>query len=79
LLGLLLFLQIEIKEVDGVCPSPSDTAGQVVTYLEEKGFLHEQELGFEGSKRRPEGVNGSQSKFFTGIWQLCAHILPLWQ
>jgi len=37
----LLYLQIEIKEVDGVCPSPSDMAGQVVTYLEEKGFLHE--------------------------------------
>jgi adenylylsulfate kinase len=38
---LLLYLQIEIKEVDGVCPSPSDMAEQVVTYLEEKGFLHE--------------------------------------
>uniref|UniRef100_A0A0D9X0M5 Adenylyl-sulfate kinase n=1 Tax=Leersia perrieri TaxID=77586 RepID=A0A0D9X0M5_9ORYZ len=33
--------EIEIKEVDGVCPSPSDMAGQIVTYLEEKGFLHE--------------------------------------
>nr|CAB3458386.1 unnamed protein product [Digitaria exilis] len=33
--------EIEIKEVDGACPSPSDMAGQVVTYLEEKGFLHE--------------------------------------
>ncbi|KAF0905912.1 hypothetical protein E2562_008939 [Oryza meyeriana var. granulata] len=33
--------EIEIKEVDGVCPSPSDMAGQVVTYLEERGFLHE--------------------------------------
>nr|ACN25636.1 unknown [Zea mays] len=33
--------EIEIKEIDGVCPSPSDMAGQVVTYLEEKGFLHE--------------------------------------
>jgi adenylylsulfate kinase len=33
--------EIEIKEVDGVCPSPSDMAGQVVTYLEEKGFLHD--------------------------------------
>ncbi|WVZ66445.1 hypothetical protein U9M48_015658 [Paspalum notatum var. saurae] len=33
--------EIEIKEVDGVCPSPCDMAGQVVTYLEEKGFLHE--------------------------------------
>ncbi|KAG2646333.1 adenylyl-sulfate kinase 3-like isoform X1 [Panicum virgatum] len=33
--------EIEIKEVDGVCPAPSDMVGQVVTYLEEKGFLHE--------------------------------------
>ncbi|XP_044965236.1 adenylyl-sulfate kinase 3-like [Hordeum vulgare subsp. vulgare] len=33
--------EIEIKEVDGVCPSPSDMATQVITYLEEKGFLHE--------------------------------------
>ncbi|CAN6168534.1 unnamed protein product [Urochloa humidicola] len=33
--------EIEIKEVDGVCPSPCDMAGQVVTYLEEKGFLDE--------------------------------------
>jgi hypothetical protein len=40
-LTFLLYLQIEIKEIDGVCPSPSDMAGQVVTYLEEKGFLHE--------------------------------------
>ncbi|RCV13655.1 hypothetical protein SETIT_2G363200v2 [Setaria italica] len=33
--------EIEIKEVDGVCPPLCDMAGQVVTYLEEKGFLHE--------------------------------------
>nr|ACG47301.1 adenylyl-sulfate kinase [Zea mays] len=33
--------EIEIKEVDGVCPPPAEMAGQVVTYLEEKGFLHE--------------------------------------
>ncbi|CAL5062048.1 unnamed protein product [Urochloa decumbens] len=33
--------EIEIKEVNGVCPSPCDMAGQVVTYLEEKGFLDE--------------------------------------
>ncbi|KAM0907890.1 hypothetical protein ACQ4PT_015819 [Festuca glaucescens] len=33
--------EIEIKEGDVVCPSPSDMAEQVVTYLEEKGFLHE--------------------------------------
>ncbi|MQM06387.1 hypothetical protein Taro_039210 [Colocasia esculenta] len=32
-------IQIELK--DGVCPSPSDMAGQVVSYLEENGFLHE--------------------------------------
>ncbi|KAF7015165.1 hypothetical protein CFC21_029066 [Triticum aestivum] len=33
--------EIEIKEVDGVCPSPSDMAAQVIAYLEDKGFLHE--------------------------------------
>jgi adenylylsulfate kinase len=31
--------QIEIKEDDGDCPTPKVMAGQVVTYLEEKGFL----------------------------------------
>ncbi|RVW46905.1 Adenylyl-sulfate kinase 3 [Vitis vinifera] len=30
---------IEIQQKDGVCPSPNDMAGDVVTYLEEKGFL----------------------------------------
>jgi hypothetical protein len=38
---LPLFSQIEIKEVDGVCPSPSDMARQVATYLDKNGFLHE--------------------------------------
>ncbi|PNT74888.1 hypothetical protein BRADI_1g23940v3 [Brachypodium distachyon] len=33
--------EIEIKELDGVCPSPSDMTKQVVAYLEDKGFLHE--------------------------------------
>ncbi|XP_058737744.1 adenylyl-sulfate kinase 3 [Vicia villosa] len=33
--------EIEIKEEDnGVCPTPNVMAGQVVSYLEEKGFLH---------------------------------------
>ncbi|KAJ9695646.1 hypothetical protein PVL29_010901 [Vitis rotundifolia] len=31
--------EIEIQQKDGVCPSPSDMAGEVVTYLGEKGFL----------------------------------------
>ncbi|KAJ4971630.1 hypothetical protein NE237_004729 [Protea cynaroides] len=33
--------EIEIRQMDGVCPAPSIMAGQVVTYLEDKGFLHE--------------------------------------
>ncbi|KAJ0966288.1 hypothetical protein J5N97_027426 [Dioscorea zingiberensis] len=32
--------EIEIQQQDGICPSPCVMAGQVVTYLEEKGFLH---------------------------------------
>lgn len=32
--------EIEIKPENGVCPSPCDMSGQVVGYLEEKGFLH---------------------------------------
>ncbi|KAM7250772.1 hypothetical protein ACFE04_022655 [Oxalis oulophora] len=32
--------EIELQQKDGVCPSPNDMAGQVVFYLEEKGFLH---------------------------------------
>ncbi|XP_043693719.1 adenylyl-sulfate kinase 3-like [Telopea speciosissima] len=34
--------EIEIQQNDGICPAPSIMAGQVVTYLEDKGFLHEQ-------------------------------------
>ncbi|XP_031264825.1 adenylyl-sulfate kinase 3-like [Pistacia vera] len=34
--------EIEIKQKDGVCPPPGAMAGQVVTYLEEKGYLHDQ-------------------------------------
>ncbi|RWW38625.1 hypothetical protein BHE74_00056132 [Ensete ventricosum] len=33
--------EIEIKQENGVCPSPNAMAGQVVGYLEEKGFLQE--------------------------------------
>ncbi|ONH94211.1 hypothetical protein PRUPE_7G004400 [Prunus persica] len=31
--------EIEIEQKDGVCPKPAALAGQVVSYLEEKGFL----------------------------------------
>ncbi|XP_054800991.1 adenylyl-sulfate kinase 3 isoform X1 [Prosopis cineraria] len=31
--------EIEIKQIDGVCPAPTAMAGQVVSCLEEKGFL----------------------------------------
>ncbi|ONK55237.1 uncharacterized protein A4U43_UnF6020 [Asparagus officinalis] len=33
--------EIEIRPENGVCPSPCTMAEQVVTYLEEKGFLQE--------------------------------------
>ncbi|RWW21409.1 hypothetical protein GW17_00014435 [Ensete ventricosum] len=33
--------EIEIQQENGVCPSPCAMAGQVVGYLEEKGFLRE--------------------------------------
>ncbi|XP_078161830.1 adenylyl-sulfate kinase 3-like isoform X1 [Carex rostrata] len=33
--------EIEIKQEEGACPSPSAMAGQVVSYLEEKGFLED--------------------------------------
>ncbi|KAJ1688561.1 hypothetical protein LUZ63_019951 [Rhynchospora breviuscula] len=33
--------EIEIKQEEGSCPSPSAMAGQVVSYLEEKGFLED--------------------------------------
>ncbi|KAG4927538.1 hypothetical protein JHK85_054024 [Glycine max] len=31
--------EIEIKQENGNCPTPTMMAGQVVTYLENKGFL----------------------------------------
>ncbi|GLT38360.1 hypothetical protein SLA2020_126160 [Shorea laevis] len=34
--------EIEIQQKDGVCPTPADMARQVVSYLEEKGYLHNQ-------------------------------------
>lgn len=34
--------QIEIKQRDGDCPTPNEMAGQVVTYLEDKGYLEAQ-------------------------------------
>ncbi|URE35053.1 Catalyzes the synthesis of activated sulfate (By similarity) [Musa troglodytarum] len=33
--------EIEIQQENGVCPSPCAMAGQVVGYLEDKGFLQE--------------------------------------
>ncbi|KAI4350363.1 hypothetical protein L6164_004825 [Bauhinia variegata] len=34
--------EIEIQQINGVCPAPTTMAGQVVSYLEEKGFLEYQ-------------------------------------
>lgn len=34
--------EIELRQEDGVCPTPGAMAGQVATYLEEKGFLQDQ-------------------------------------
>uniref|UniRef100_A0A7N0UYW3 Adenylyl-sulfate kinase n=1 Tax=Kalanchoe fedtschenkoi TaxID=63787 RepID=A0A7N0UYW3_KALFE len=34
-----LHCEIELREKDGECPTPSAMAGEVVYYLEEKGFL----------------------------------------
>ncbi|PPD99979.1 hypothetical protein GOBAR_DD02960 [Gossypium barbadense] len=34
--------EIEIKQKAGVCPTPGAMAGEVVTYLEEKGYLQHQ-------------------------------------
>ncbi|KAL3534032.1 hypothetical protein ACH5RR_007553 [Cinchona calisaya] len=31
--------EIEIQQKNGVCPAPNEMAGQVVSYLENKGFL----------------------------------------
>ncbi|XP_068647836.1 adenylyl-sulfate kinase 3-like [Aristolochia californica] len=33
--------EIEIEEKGGVCPTPGDMAGEVLTYLDDKGFLQE--------------------------------------
>ncbi|OMO98937.1 Adenylylsulfate kinase [Corchorus olitorius] len=33
--------EMEINEKDGVCPTPGAMAGEVVSYLEEKGYLHD--------------------------------------
>ncbi|KAE8725227.1 Adenylyl-sulfate kinase 4 [Hibiscus syriacus] len=33
--------EIEINQKDGVCPMPSAMAGEVVTYLEDKGYLQD--------------------------------------
>lgn len=34
--------EIEIQQKDGVCPAPSEMAVQVVSYLDQKGFLQAQ-------------------------------------
>ncbi|KAK1386487.1 Adenylyl-sulfate kinase [Heracleum sosnowskyi] len=34
--------EIEIKQKDGVCPAPSEMAVQVISYLDQKGFLQAQ-------------------------------------
>ncbi|KAJ7976380.1 Adenylyl-sulfate kinase [Quillaja saponaria] len=34
--------EIEIQQTDGICPPASAMAGQVVSYLEDKGFLQYQ-------------------------------------
>ncbi|KAE8677776.1 Adenylyl-sulfate kinase 4 [Hibiscus syriacus] len=38
---LPLNCEIEINQKDGVCPMPSAMAGEVVTYLEDKGYLQD--------------------------------------
>ncbi|KAH7571706.1 hypothetical protein JRO89_XS04G0122600 [Xanthoceras sorbifolium] len=37
-----LTCEIEIIQKDGLCPSPGAMAGEVLTYLEEKGYLQDQ-------------------------------------
>ncbi|XP_043815156.1 adenylyl-sulfate kinase 3-like [Manihot esculenta] len=39
---LPLNCEIEIKEKDGACPTASAMAGQVVSYLEDKGLAQDQ-------------------------------------
>lgn len=34
-----VFVQIKIQQQNGLCPTPVDMAGQVVSYLDKKGFL----------------------------------------
>ncbi|KAG6410981.1 hypothetical protein SASPL_129054 [Salvia splendens] len=34
--------EIEITQKDGICPTPNEMAGQVVSYLEDKGYLEAQ-------------------------------------
>ncbi|KAL0346334.1 UNVERIFIED_CONTAM: Adenylyl-sulfate kinase [Sesamum radiatum] len=34
--------EIEIRQEDGNCPTPNEMAGQVVSYLEDKGYLEAQ-------------------------------------
>ncbi|KAG8367989.1 hypothetical protein BUALT_Bualt16G0130000 [Buddleja alternifolia] len=31
--------EIEIEQKDGICPTPTEMAGQVVSYLEDKGYM----------------------------------------
>ncbi|KAE8664137.1 Adenylyl-sulfate kinase 3 [Hibiscus syriacus] len=38
---LPLNCEIEINQKGGVCPMPSAMAGEVVTYLEDKGYLQD--------------------------------------
>ncbi|XVE62921.1 hypothetical protein DITRI_Ditri06bG0157900 [Diplodiscus trichospermus] len=33
--------EIEIKQKNGLCPTPTAMAGEVVSYLEQKGYLHD--------------------------------------
>ncbi|KAG6750763.1 hypothetical protein POTOM_045275 [Populus tomentosa] len=34
--------EIELQQIDGVCPTPTALGGQVLSYLEEKGYLEDQ-------------------------------------
>lgn len=34
--------EIELQQIDGVCPTPTAMSGQVLSYLEEKGYLEDQ-------------------------------------
>lgn len=39
---VMMVVQIEITQKDGICPTPNEMAGQVVSYLEDKGYLEAQ-------------------------------------